>query len=72
MGATLDRIIEQVRALPADEQRQRRELLEREARPALARSIRGKYAHLTTSSEAFITQKHEETRREDSKFRDCP
>lgn len=70
MSATLDRIIEEVRALPADEQRQLRELLERETRPALARSIRGKYAHLTTSSEAFITQKREETAREDSKFRD--
>jgi hypothetical protein len=69
MSATLDRIIEEVRALPADEQRQLRELLERETRPALARSIRGKYAHLPTSSEAFIAQKREETAREDSKFR---
>jgi hypothetical protein len=70
MSATLDRIIEEVRALPADEQRQLRELLEREMRPALARSIRGKYAHLRTSSEAFIAQKREETGREGSKFRD--
>jgi hypothetical protein len=70
MSATLDRIIEEVRALPADEQRQLRELLERETRPALARSIRGKYAHLPTSSEEFIAQKREETAREDSKFRD--
>jgi hypothetical protein len=70
MSATLDKIIEEVRTLSPDEQRQLRELLERETRPALARSIRGKYAHLTTSSEAFIAQKHEETEREDSKFRD--
>jgi hypothetical protein len=62
--------MEEVRALPADEQCQLRELLERETRPALARSIRGKYAHLATSSEAFIEQKREETEREDSKFRD--
>ncbi len=31
MSATLNKIIEEVRALPADEKRQLRELLEREA-----------------------------------------
>ncbi|MDQ3918103.1 MAG: hypothetical protein M3348_06460 [Acidobacteriota bacterium] len=75
MSATLDKIIEEIRTLPADEKRQLREMLEREAREAdqgerakLSRSIRGKYAHLLTDSETFIAQKREETRREDSKF----
>jgi hypothetical protein len=75
MSATLDKIIEEVRALSPEEQRQLREMLEREThiseqlrRAALSESIRGKYAHVQTSSEDFIAQKHEETRREDSKF----
>jgi hypothetical protein len=75
MSATLNKIIEEVRALPPEEQQQLREMLERETyiseqarRAALARSIRGKYAHVQTSSEDFIAQKREETRREDSKF----
>jgi hypothetical protein len=72
MSATLDKIIEEFRALEPEEQGQLLEILEREKRSseraALARSIRGKYAHVQTGSEDFIALKREETRREDSKF----
>ena len=72
MSATLERMIEEFRALEPEEQEQLLEMLEREKRisdrAALARSIRGKYAHIPTSSEDFIAQKREETRREDAKF----
>jgi hypothetical protein len=72
MSATLDKFIEEFRALEPEEQGQLLEMLEREKRiserAALARSIRGKYAHVQTSSEDFIAQKREETRREDAKF----
>lgn len=72
MSATLDRIIAEVRALSPDEQRQLRELLDREARPAeqdernrLAESIRGKYRDVLTSSEEFAARKAEEVALED-------
>lgn len=72
MSATLERMIEEFRTLEPEEQGQLLEMLEREKRSseraALARSIRGKYAHIPTSSEDFIAQKREETRREDAKF----
>jgi hypothetical protein len=72
MSATLERMIEEFRALEPEEQGQLLEMLEREKRisdrATLARSIRGKYAHIQTSSEDFIAQKREETRREDAKF----
>jgi hypothetical protein len=72
MSATLDKIVEEFRTLEPEEQGQLLEMLEREKRSseraALARSIRGKYAHIATSSEDFIALKHRETRREDSKF----
>jgi hypothetical protein len=41
-----------------------------ERRARMVRSVRGKYAHVRTSSEDFITLKREETRREDSKLED--
>lgn len=77
MSATLDKIMEEVRALPPDEQRQLLELLEQEThaserarRSALTRSIRGKYAHLPTGSIEFIALKRKETALEDAKFRE--
>lgn len=77
MSATLDKIIEEVRTLTPEERQQLLEMLERESgiseherRIALARSVRGKYAHIPTSSEAFAAMKREETKREDSKFGD--
>lgn len=72
MSATLNKIVEEFRALEPEEQSRLLEMLEREKRSsertALARSIRGKYAHVRTSSEDFIAQKREETRREDSRL----
>jgi len=72
MSATLDKIMEEVRALTPDEQRQLRELLERETnhsersrRAALSRAVRGKYAHLGVSSDNFAACKAEEIALED-------
>lgn len=72
MSATLDRIIEEVRQLLPDEQRQLREMLDQEARSQeqaerdrLARSIRGKYAHILSSSDDFAARKAEEIELED-------
>jgi hypothetical protein len=72
MSATLDKIIEEVRTLSPEEQRQLREMLDREAqaseqsrRAALSRSIRGKYAHLGVSSDEFAARKAEEIALED-------
>ena len=65
MSATLDRIIEEVRALSPDEQQQLREVLEREARTAELRRIQGKYAGTGVSSEKFAAEKAEEIARED-------
>ena len=65
MSTTLDRIIEEVRALTPDEQQQLRELLEREARTAELRRIQGKYAGANFSSETFAAEKAEEIARED-------
>lgn len=72
MSATLDRIIEEVRQLSPDEQRQLREMIERETyghersrRAALSRAIRGKYAHLGVSSDDFAARKAEEVALED-------
>jgi hypothetical protein len=72
MSATLDKIIEEVRALSPEEQQQLREMLDREAhaseqsrRAALSRTIRGKYAHLGVSSDAFAARKAEEIALED-------
>ncbi len=72
MSAIADRIVEEFRALEPEEQGRVLERLEQEKRSseraALARSISGKYAHVRTSSEDFIAQKREETRREDSRL----
>lgn len=72
MSTTLDKFVEEFRALEPEEQGRLLEMLEREKRSseraALARSIRGKYAHVRTSSEDFNALKREETRREDSRL----
>jgi hypothetical protein len=67
MSITLEKIIEEVRALSPEEQQQLLEVLERETlgseqsrRDVLSRSIRGKYRDVLTSSEVFIARKAEE------------
>ncbi len=72
MSVTLDKIIEEVRQLPPDEQRQLRAVLDQEAqsteqaeRNRIAHSIRGKYAHVLTSSDEFAARKAEEIELED-------
>lgn len=82
--STLEKVIAEVKTLAPEELQRVRALVDSllsapeghgppltpESRIALARSIRGKYAHLPTGSEAFIALKREETKREDAKFRD--
>lgn len=65
MSATLDKIIEEVRSLSSEEREQLLELLDAETRTAELRHIQSKYAHLTTSSEAFAARKLEEIEMED-------
>lgn len=65
MSATLDRIIEEVQQLPPDEQRQLRDVLDREARAAEVRRIQSKYARLGVSSDDFAARKAEEIALED-------
>ncbi len=69
MSTTLDKIIEEVRQLPPDEQRQLREMLERDSeqsrRATLSHTIRGKYAHLGVSADEFAARKAEEIALED-------
>lgn len=68
MSAALDRIIEEFRALNPDEQRQLRDMLDREARTAELRRIQGKYADANVSSETFAAEKAEEKAREDRRL----
>jgi len=72
MSATLDKIIEEVRSLTTEEQKQLLEMLEHEThsseqsrRATLSSSIRGKYAHLGVSSDDFAARKAEEIALED-------
>jgi len=72
VSATLDRIIEEVKALPPAERQQLRQLLDDEAdnnerarRASLARAIRGKYRDVLTSSEEFAARKAQEIALED-------
>jgi hypothetical protein len=64
-NATLEQIVEAVNALTPGEQHQLLEMLNKEARTAKLRRIQEKYAHLTTSSEAFAARKAEEIELED-------
>ncbi len=63
--ATLDRIIEEVRTLTADERRELLALIEKDERTADLRRIQGKYKRMTTSSDAFAARKAEEIELED-------
>jgi hypothetical protein len=72
MSATLDKIIEEIRALPPEERRRLLEMLEQERpgserarRAALASQIRGKYRDVLTSSDEFNARKAADTMRED-------
>ncbi len=76
MSHVLDRIVEEVRGLPPNERQLLSEMLfreqhlaERSRRAALSRQIRGKYAHLPTSSEDFARRKTEEIVMEDRRSR---
>jgi len=57
---TLEQIVEEVKALPPEQRQQLRAFLDKEARTAELRRIQEKYAHFTTSSEAFAARKAEE------------
>jgi hypothetical protein len=67
MSTALDRIIEQVKGLSAEERRRLLEVLSEDARSAeqtererLAATIRGKYKDVLTSSEEFARRKADE------------
>jgi hypothetical protein len=60
MSTTLDKIIEEARHLPLDEQRLLREALDREERLARIREVQTKYTHTKTSSDDFAAQKADE------------
>ncbi len=72
MSATLDRIIEEVRQLPPDEQQQLREILDQQTmskaqaeRSKLSSAIRGKYADSLSGSDEFAARKAGEIALED-------
>jgi len=62
---TLERIIEEARALTPEERRQLIEHLEKDERTAGLRRIQSKYTGMKTSSEAFAARKAEEIDLED-------
>jgi hypothetical protein len=68
MSATLDKFVEEFRALEPEEQQQLREMLEREARTAELRRIQSKYAGANVGSESFAAEKAEEKEREDRRL----
>ena len=63
--ASLDRIIEEVRTLTADERRELRELLQKDERTADLRRVQEKHKLVRTSSDAFAARKAEEIELED-------
>ena len=72
MGSSLQKLIEEVRALSPEERRRLRELLDEEAqaerareRARLADGIRGKYRDVLSSSDDFNARKATETALED-------
>ncbi len=67
MSTKVQRILTAVRALSAKDRQELARALEREAltspvpaKADLIRAVRGKYASVPTSSDAFIARKHEE------------
>ena len=76
MSPLLERIIEQLQALSQEERQQLQKLLEGELSPkaaqtgpALVEKVRGKYAHVPTSSAAFARRKVEESEIENRRTR---
>ena len=76
MSETLERILEEVKHLSADERQRLRELLapaplgEHPSRdPEFIRAACGSFAHLPTSSEDFIRRKQEEIDWEERRYR---
>lgn len=72
MSATLDKFVEEFRALTPEEQQRLLEMLEQESprserarRASLASQIRGKYRDALSSSEEFMARRAEETAEED-------
>lgn len=69
MSNSLEEISERLRDVPPEERvlsaEERRQLFNRLERIALSRRIRGKYAHLPTSSNDFAARKIEEIALED-------
>lgn len=72
MSATLDKFVEEFRALAPEEQQQLLEMLARESpgskqarRAALAGQLRGKYRDVLSSSEDFMARRAVETAEED-------
>lgn len=71
-SSTLEKLLAKARTLSAEEQRQLREALGKEVRSSeqaerdrRVGSIRGKYAHVLTSSADFATRKADELALED-------
>ena len=76
-ASILEKIMQEVRTLSPEELRELREMIDREARSQeqvrreeALRRIRGKYAHLPTSSEDFAARKREEIEIENRRFAD--
>lgn len=77
MGMAATMIIEKTLTLMPDDMRRLRDVLntltldipDSEGMERMARSVRGKYAHLPTGSEAFAARKAEEIRLEDRRSR---
>ncbi len=80
MSQLMDEILRKVRELPDNERREllaklnstttasRKELTTRAAQVELARSIRGKYAHVPTSSDSFNRRKRAEIKLENRRL----
>lgn len=73
MATPIDEIVKQIHSLPMVDVQKVREILNKEAEERekkrvsnaeLSRKIRGKYAHLQTSSDAFANRKQSEIKKE--------
>jgi|WetSurMetagenome_2_1015567.scaffolds.fasta_scaffold441424_2 hypothetical protein len=73
MSSTLEKILEEVKALSPGEKTQLREILAGEPPPAkdvaFIRQVRGKYKHALSSTEDFMARKQEEIEIEEQRFR---
>ena len=59
-SSALERIMEEVKSLTADERQRLLEALEQGQRAELVRSVRGKYAHLGVSTKDVVRSQAEE------------